>query len=76
MVSDGEVESYPKRIRHQLGDHYGREGRALFHYSPGLRVHSGRHLGGYQASWTPSESVSDHSPAVNGLHVLIIWSSV
>ena len=72
MVSDGEVESCPKRTRHQPSDRYGRAGRALFPYSPGLRVHYGRHLGGYQAYWTPSRSVSGRSPVVSGLPVLVI----
>ena len=70
------MESYPKRTRHQHGDHYGRAGRALFPYSPRLRVHSGRHLGGYRVCWTPSRSVSGCSPTVNGSHILVIRPSV
>ena len=76
MVGDRDVERYSKRTRHEPGDHYVRAGRALFPYSPGLRVHSGRHLGGYRVSWTPSGSISGRSPAVNGPHVLIIRPSV
>ena len=71
-MSDGEAKSYPKRTRHQPGDHYGRAGRALFPYSPGIRVYSGRHLGGYWACWTPSGFVSGRSPIVSGPHVLVI----
>ena len=73
MVSDGEVESCPKRARHQLDDHYG---RALFLYSPGLRAHSGRHLGGSRACWTLSGFVGGRSLTVNGPHVLVIRPSV
>ena len=76
MVSDGEVESCPKRARHQPNDHYGRVGRALSLYSPGLGAHSGRHLWGPRACWTPSGFVSGLSPTVNGLHVLVIRPSV
>ena len=67
-----EVESCPKRTGHQPGDYYRRAGRALFPYSLGLRVHSRRHLGGYQACWNPSGSVSGRSPIVSGPHVLVI----
>ena len=76
MVSDGEVESYPKRAHHQPDDHYGRVGRALSLYSPGLGAYFGRHLWGSRTCWTLSGFVSGRSPAVNGLHVLIIRSSV
>ena len=72
MVSNGEAERCPKRTRHQPGDHYGQAGRALFPYSPGLRVHSGRHLGGYRACWTLSGSLRGRSPVVSGPYVLVI----
>ena len=48
VVSNGEVESCPKRARHQLDDHYGQVRGALSLYSPRLGAHFGRHLGG---SW-------------------------
>ena len=76
MVSNGEVESYPKRARHQPDDHYGWAGRALSLYSPGLGAHSGRHLGGSRACWTLSEFIGGRSLAVNGPHVLVIRPSV
>ena len=76
MVSDGEVESCPKRARHKPDDHYGRVGRALFLYSPGLGAHSGRHLWASRACWTLSGFVSGRSPAVNGPPVLVTWPSV
>ena len=76
MVRDEEVESCPKRARHHPGDHYGRAERALSLYSPGLGAHSGRHLSGFRLCWNPSGTVSDRSPAANGLHVLIIRPSV
>ena len=76
MVSDGEAKSCLKRTRHQSYDHYGQAGRALFPYSLGLGLHSGRHLGGCQACWTPSGSVSVHSPIVSGMQVLVIRPSV
>ena len=75
MVSDGEVESYPKRARHQLDDHYGRVGQALSPYSPGLGAHSGQHLWGSWAYWTLTGFISDRSPAVNSPHVLVIRPS-
>ena len=49
VVSDGEVESCPKRARRQPNDHYGRVGRALSLYSPRLEAHSGQSLGGSRA---------------------------
>ena len=76
MVSDGEVESCPKRARHQLDDHYGRVGRTLSLYSLGLKAHSGQHLWGSRACWTLSGFVSGRSPTVNGPHVLVIRSFV
>ena len=76
MVSDGEVESCPKRARHKPDDHYGRVGRALSLYSPGLGAHSGRHLWASRACWTLSGFVSGRSPAVNGPPVLVTWPSV
>ena len=76
VVSDGEVESCPKRARHQPDDHYGRVGQALTLYSPGLGAHSGGHLWGSQAYWTLSGFVSGRSLAVNGPHVLVIRPSV
>ena len=42
----------------------------------GQGAHSGRHFRDSRACWTPSWLVSGRSPAVNGLHVLIIWPSV
>ena len=72
MVSDGEVESCPKRARHQPDDHYGRVGRALSLYSPGLGAHFGRHLWGSRACWTLSGFISGRSLAVNDPHVLVI----
>ena len=75
MVSDGEVKSCPKRARHQPNDHYGRVGRALSLYSPGLRAHFGQHLWGSRAYWTLSRFISGRSPTVNGLHVLVIRPS-
>ena len=76
MVSDGEMESCPKRALHQPNDHYGQVGRALSLYSPGLGAHSRRHLWGSRASWTLSGFVSSRSPAVNGPHVLVIRPSI
>ena len=76
MVSDGEVESCPKRAHHQPNDHYGQVGRALSLYFPGLGAHSERHLWGSRACSNLSGFVSGCSPAVNGLHVLVIWPSV
>ena len=76
MVSDGEMESCPKRARHQPDDHYGWVGRALSFYLPGLGAHSERHLWGSRACWTLSGFVSGRSPVVNGPHVLVIRSSV
>ena len=76
MVSDREVESCPKRARHQPDDHYSRAGRALSLYSPRLGAHSGQHLWGSQACWTLSGFVGGRSPVVNGMHVLVIWPSV
>ena len=71
-----EVERCPKRAHRQPDDRYGRAGRALSLYSPGLGAHSGRHLGDSRACWTLSGSVSGHSPAVKGPHVLVIRPSV
>ena len=76
MVRDGEVESCPKRARHQPDDHYGRGGRALSLYSLGLEARSGRHLGGSRACWTLSGFVGGRSLAVNGPHVFVIRQSV
>ena len=76
MVSDGEVESCPKKARHQPDDHYGRVGGALSLYSPGLGSHFGRHLGGSQACWTLSEFVGGHFSTANGPLVLVIRPSV
>ena len=76
MVSDGEVESCPKRARRQPDDHYGRVGRALSFYSPGLEAHSGRSLGGSRACWILSGFIGGRSPVVNGPPVLIIRPSV
>ena len=76
MVSDREVESYLKRTRHQLDDHYGRAGRALFPYSPELRLHAGWHHVGCRACWSPSGSVIIRSPIVSGSHVHAIRPSV
>ena len=76
VVSDGEVESCPKRARHQPDDHCGRVGGALSLYSPGLGAHSRRHPGGSRACWTLSGFVSCRFPAANGLPVLVILSFV
>ena len=76
MVSDGEVESCPKRAHHQPDDHYGQAGRALSLYSPGLGAHSRRNLGGSRACWTLRGFIGGFSPVVNGPHVLIIRPSV
>ena len=76
MVSDGEVESCPKRDRHQPDHHYGWAGRALSLYSPGLGAHSRRHIRGSRAFWTLSGFVGGRSPVVNGPHVLVIRPSV
>ena len=76
VVSDGEVENYPKRARRQPNDHYGRVGRALSLYSPGLEAHFGRSLGGSWACWILSGFVGGRSPVVNGPPVLIIWPYV
>ena len=76
VVSDVEVESCPKRARHQPDDHYGRVGGALSLYSPGLGAHSGRHLGGPRACWTLRGFVGGRFPAANGLPILIIRPSV
>ena len=66
------MENCLKRTRPQPYGHYDRVGRARFPYSLGLRLHSGPHLGGCRACWTPSGSVSVRSPIVSGLHVLVI----
>ena len=71
-----EVESCPKRARHQPDDHYGRVGWALSPFSPGLGAHSGRHLGGSRACWTLSGFIGDCFPAANGPPVLVIRTSV
>ena len=76
VVSDGEVESCPKRAHHQPDDHYGRVGGALSLYSPGLGAHSRRHLGGSRAYWTLSGFVGGRFPAANGPPVLVIQPSV
>ena len=76
VVSNGEVESCPKRARHQPDDHYGRVGGALSLYSPGLGAHFGRHLGGSLACWTLSGFVGCHFPAANGPPVLVIRPSI
>ena len=76
MVSDGEVESCPKRACHQPNDHYGRVGGALSLYSPGLEARYGQHLGGSRACWILSGFVGGCFPTVNGLHVLVILPSV
>ena len=76
VVSDGEVESCPKRARHQPDDHYDRVGGALSLYSPGLGAHFGRHLGGSWACWTLSRFIGGHFPAANGPPVLVIWPSM
>ena len=76
MVSDGEVESCPKRAHHQPDDHYDWVGRAISLYSLRLGAHSGRHLWGSWAYWTLSRFVSGRSPVVNHPHVLIIRLSV
>ena len=76
MVSDGEVESCPKRARHQPDDHYSRVGGALSLYSPGLGAHFGLHLGGCRACWTPIGFVGGRFPATNGPPVLVIRPSV
>ena len=70
------MESCLKRARHQPDDHYGRVGRALSLYSPGLGAHSGRHLGGSRACWTLSGSVGGRFPTANSPPVLVIWPSV
>ena len=75
VVSDGEVESCPKRARHQPDDHYGRVGGALSLYSPGLGAHSRRHLGGSRACWTLSGFVGGRFPSANNPPVLVIWPS-
>ena len=76
MVSDGEVESCPKRARRQPDDHYGRVGWALSLYSPELEAHSRRSLGGSRACWILSGFVCGRSPVVNGSPVLVIQQSV
>ena len=76
MVGDGEVESCPKRARHQPDDHYGRVGGALSLYSPGLGAHSGRHLRGSRACWTLSGFIGGCFPTANGQLVLVIRPSV
>ena len=68
-MNDGEVESYPKRIHHLSGDHYGRVGQPLCPYLPELRVHAGQRLAGFLPHWSPSGPVSARSPIVNGLFV-------
>ena len=69
VVNNGEVESYPKRTHHLLGDHYGRVGHPLCLYLTGLRVHAGQRLAGFRPRWSPSGPVSARSPVVKGLHV-------
>ena len=76
MVSDGDVESCPKRARHQLDDHYGRVGGVLSLYSLRLGAHSRRHLGGSRAYWTLSGFLGGHFPTTNGPPVLVIRPSV
>ena len=76
MVSDGEVESCPKRARHQPDDHYDRVERALFLYLPRLGAHSRQHLWGSRACWTLSGFVSGRSPTINGPYILVIRPSV
>ena len=76
MVSDGEVESCPKRVRHQPDDHYGRVGGVISLYSPGLGAHFGQHLGGSRAYWILSGFVGGHFPTKNGSLVLVIRPSV
>ena len=76
MLRDGEVESCLKRTRHQSDDHYGRVGRALFPYLPGLRVQVRRHLVVFWPYWSPSGSISVRSPVVSGSHVHVIRPSV
>ena len=76
MVSDEEVESCVKRTHHRPNDHYDREERAPFPYSPRLELHAGRHPVGCRPCWSPSGSVSVLSPTVSGPHVLVIRSSV
>ena len=76
VVSDGEVESYPKRARYHPDDHYGRVGGALSLYSPGLGAYFGRHLGGSWACWTLSGFVGGPFLVVNGLPVLVIRTSI
>ena len=71
MVSDGEVESCPKRARHQPDDHYGWVGGVLSLCSLGLEVHFRQHLGGCRACWTPSGFVGGRFPAANGPPVLV-----
>ena len=75
VVSDWEVESCPKKARHQLDDYYGKVGGALSLYSPRLRAHFGLHLGGSRACWTLSRFVGGHFPTVNGPPVLLIRPS-
>ena len=64
-----EVESYPKRTHHLLGDHYGRVGQPIFPYMPKLRVHAGQGLTGFRPRRSPRGPVSTRSPVVNSLHV-------
>ena len=68
-MNDWEVESYPKRTHHLLGDHYGRVGHPLCPYLTELRVHAGQCLAGFRPHWSPSEPVSARSPIVNGFYV-------
>ena len=65
MVNNGEVESFPKRTHHLPTDHYGKVGRALCPYLPGLGVQVRQRLMGFRP----------RSPVVNGLHVHVIRPS-
>ena len=76
VVSDEEVENYPKRARRQPDDHYGRVGLALSLYSPGLEAHSEQSYGGSRACWILSRFVGGRSPVVNSPPVLVIRPSV
>ena len=76
MVNDGGVESYPKRTRHLLVDHYGQVGRALSPYFSRSRVHVGQLLVGFRPCWFSSGSVRVRSPAVSGLRAHVIQPSV
>ena len=70
VVSDREVESYPKRACHQPDDHYGRVRGALSLYLPGLGAHFRQYLGGSRACWTLCGFVGSHFPTANGPPVL------